>query len=147
MKNILKNGISAATLIEICLDTRKTAEQQIQDLKEVVIPHMRDTEHEYEWISVEDEMPDAEQKVYIVCQRPKYGGGFVRYQTIAVYIPYMTVPEDDFMDDQHHGEGDYNKSEDKYYTPEGFYEYQFEADVNYRVTSQVTHFKPLMQLP
>jgi hypothetical protein len=99
------------------------------------------------WISVADKMPDPQQRVYVVCENPKYGGGVVRFQTMAEYIPYMTVKEEDYMADEYRGEGDYNEEEDEFYTPEGFYEWQSEPDVNFKLSSKVTHWMPLMPLP
>ena len=65
------------------------------------------------WVSIEEAQPKPQQRVYVVCENPKYGGGMVRFQTMAEYIPYMTVKEEDYMADEYQGEGDYNE-EDEY---------------------------------
>lgn len=101
-----------------------------------------------QWISVNDRLPEPEVKVYVVCENPKYGsynGEVIRFQTIAQYIPYMTVKEEDFM----HEEGDicYNEEEDQFYTPEGFYEWQSEPDINWKISAKVTHWQYLFELP
>jgi len=57
----------------------------------------------------------------------------VRFQTIAEYIPYMTVKEEDYMADEYQGDGDYNEEEDEYYTPEGFYEWQSGPDMYLKI--------------
>ena len=98
------------------------------------------------WISVEESKPKL-QRVYVVCENPKHGGGVVRFQTIAEYIPYMTVKEEDYMDDEYLGSGDYNEEEDEFYTPEGYYEWQSEAEIHYKITAKVTHWMPLFELP
>lgn len=99
------------------------------------------------WISTSEKMPDSEQRVYVVCEMPKYGGGTIKYQTIAEYIPAMTVKEDDFMHEDYRGEGDYNEKEDEFYTPEGFYESQIESEMKWHISSKVTHWMPLFKLP
>ena len=100
-----------------------------------------------EWVPLEDKKPAKKQKVYVVCANPKKGGGCTRFQTIAVYIPEMTVEEEAFMHDDFQGEGDLCKLENKYYTPEGFYEYQIEAEMNWKISFKVTHWMPLIELP
>lgn len=82
------------------------------------------------WISIEKAQPKPQQRVYVVCENPKHGGGVIRFQTIAEYIPYMTV-----------------KEEDEYYTPEGFYEWQSEPEINWKISAKVTHWMPLIALP
>lgn len=99
------------------------------------------------WISVEDAYPDAMERVYVVFKTPKYQGGFFVRQTLAEYIPYMTVKEEDYMSEDYWGIGDYNEEEDEYYTPEGFYEYQFGAEVYWKLSDEVTHWMPLLPLP
>lgn len=99
------------------------------------------------WIPITEKMPNPKQRVYIVCERPKHGGGVIQFQTMAEYIPYMTVPEEDYMADEFHGDGDYDEEEDAYYTQEGWYEYQSEAEVNWKISVKVTHWMPLFELP
>ncbi len=98
------------------------------------------------WIPIEEANLSPQERVYVVCERPKYEGGVIRYQTIAEYIPYMTVKEEDFMAEEYYGEGDYNESDDQYYTPEGFYEYQTEAEINWKISAKITHYAPLDDL-
>lgn len=99
------------------------------------------------WVSVEEDQPKPQQRVYVVCENPKYGGGVVRFQTMAEYIPYMTVKEEDYMADEYQGEGDYNEEEDEYYTPKGFYEWQSEPEMHWKISAKVTHWMPLIELP
>jgi len=99
------------------------------------------------WISVEKALPKPRQRVYVVCEEPKKEGGVIRYQTMAEYIPHMTVLEDDYMADEFRGDGDYCEEKDEYFTPEGYYEYQSEPDINWKLSSKVTHWHPLFELP
>lgn len=99
------------------------------------------------WVSIEEAQPKPQQRVYVVCETPKYGGGVVRFQTMAEYIPYMTVKEEDYMADEYQGEGDYNEEEDEYYTPKGFYEWQSEPEMNWKISAKITHWMPLIALP
>jgi hypothetical protein len=99
------------------------------------------------WIPIEKAKLKSQERMYIVCENPKYGDGIIRYQTIATYIPYMTVKEEDFMIDEYSDGGDYNEEEDEFYTSEGFYEWQSEADVHWKISSKITHVMPLIDLP
>ena len=100
-----------------------------------------------EWIPVKKEMPKPKQRVYVVCENTLRDGRIIKFQTMAEYIPYMTIKEEDYMADEYAGEGDYNEIEDQYYTPRGWYEWQSEAEINYRISVNVTHWMPLMPLP
>lgn len=98
------------------------------------------------WVSIEKAQPKPQQRVYVVCVN-QYGRVVVRFQSIAEYIPYMTVKEQDYMADEYQGEGDYNEEEDEYYTPEGFYEWQSETEMHWKISAKVTHWMPLIALP
>jgi len=99
------------------------------------------------WISVKDKLPTPQQRVYVVCETRGNYDVLPRLQTIAMHIPYMTVKEGDFMDDQFWGDGDYNEKEDEFYTPEGWYEWQSEPDINWKLSGEVTHWMPLFEMP
>jgi hypothetical protein len=45
------------------------------------------------------------------------------------------------------GAGDYNEDQDVFYTPEGFYEWQSEPEINWKISAKVTHWMPLIELP
>lgn len=102
---------------------------------------------ENEWVSIEENTPKPQQRVYVVCENTKYGGGVVRFQTMAEYIPHMTVKEEEYIADEYQGEGDYSEEEDEYYTPEGFYEWQRETETHWKISAKVTHWMPLLTLP
>jgi len=99
------------------------------------------------WVSIEKAQLKPQQRVYVVCEKPKLGGGVIRFQTIAEYIPHMTVKEEDYMAEEYFGEGNYNEEEDEYYTPEGFYEWQSETQINWKISAKITHCMPLIKLP
>jgi len=99
------------------------------------------------WVSIEESQPKPQQRVYVVCENTSFKGEIFRYQTMAEYIPYMTVKEEDYMADEYHGEGDYNEEEDEYYTSEGFYEWQSEPEMHWKISAKVTHWMPLTALP
>lgn len=99
------------------------------------------------WIDINIEKPKAGKRVYVACEVPKYGGGVIQFQTMAEFIPYMTIDEEGYMADEFLGDGDYNEEEDKFYVPEGFYEWQSEPEINYKISAKVTHWMPLFELP
>lgn len=102
--------------------------------------------NEMNWISIEEQQPIAMQRVYVVCESI-YNGKITRYQTVAEYIPYMTVKYYEYMSEEYSDVVDYNEEEDEYYTPEGFYECSHESGVNWFLTDRVTHWMPLFGLP
>lgn len=99
------------------------------------------------WIPITEKMPNPKQRAYIVCERPRHGGGVIQFQTMAEYVPYMTIIEENYMSDEWEGCGDYDEEKDIYYAPEGWYEYQSEAEIYYQVSARVTHWMPLFKLP
>ena len=98
------------------------------------------------WVSVDDRLPESRQ-VVIICFEYELKGVIHQKQTMATYVSYMTVLASDFMEDDQIFDCDYNKEEDEYYTPKGFYEFQYAADIHYLVNEKVTHWMPLMDLP
>ena len=99
------------------------------------------------WIPIEESKPLPRELIYIVCEEENPNGEVYRFQTTAEYVPYKTIPEDDYMGDEWQGEGDYDKEKDEYYTPEGFYEWQSETDIHYKVSAKITHWMPALAFP
>lgn len=95
------------------------------------------------WISTEDKVPEPGQRV-LVAYEPFSPGKW--WTTVATYIPKFTVPEVDFMCDESWGEGDYDKERDEYFTPEGWYESNVEAETNWKL-SPVKFWMPLPEMP
>lgn len=109
-----------------------------------------DNKNKSPWIPIELKMPKAKQTVYVIVEvevvtKPKVETR--QFQTMAKYIPYLTVPEEDFIADEYRGDGDYDEESDTYFTPEGWYEYQLETEIHYLLSGKVTHFMPLFELP
>ena len=90
-----------------------------------------------DYVSVEDRLPDTLKPVIIVIEKTKSNGEKTYFKSLARYVPYMTVKEEEFMADEYFAQGDYNESEDEFYTPEGFYEWSYEADIHYRISDPV----------
>ena len=95
------------------------------------------------WIDMSEHQPVCLQTVYVVCETD----GGKRYQTMATYVPYMEVLEEDFMSEDFHTEGDYNEEEDVYYAPAGFYEYQTVPDMSWKISDTVLYWMPLLPKP
>jgi hypothetical protein len=92
------------------------------------------------WIPVEEELPPKLKRVN--CQ-VLFSRNKAIWNIIAQYVPYMTVPEEDYMDDAFAGESDYNEEEDQYYTPEGWYECNLYSEINYHVSDEVIAWRPI----
>lgn len=101
-----------------------------------------------EWIPISPEsMPTKLERVEAIVENDKYGGGKIRQITIAEYVPYKEVPENEYMEDQYQGDGDYDEEKDEYFTPAGFYEMNLCEDTHWKIHGIVTHYKPLSALP
>lgn len=130
---IIKKESHTARSREMMSNALKGLNQLSEDKNEVVINR---------WISINVRKPQPQELVYVVCKNKKN-----KYQTMARYIPYMSIKEEDHMNEEYWGEGDYNESEDEYYTPEGFYEDQTVPEMNWKLSDEVTHWMPLFKLP
>jgi hypothetical protein len=92
------------------------------------------------WIPVGEELPQPLKRVNC---KVMFGTSGKPWTAIAQYVPYMTVPEDEFMDEEYSGDGDYNEEEDRYYTPEGWYESNLYSDINYKISDEVISWRPI----
>lgn len=102
------------------------------------------------WILIESKMPKTLQTVYVVVEveiQTKPEVKTSQFQTMAKYVPYLTVPENDFIAEEYQGDGDYDEEKDEYFAPEGWYEYQLESDIHFKLSEKVTHWMPLFELP
>ena len=71
-----------------------------------------------------------------------------KHITIAQYISYHIVLAEDFLNDEYDESFmDYDEENDCYWTPEGFYEYQYEPEINYFLTEEVLYWMPLPEYP
>lgn len=96
------------------------------------------------WINLKDEKPEKEQKV-IVYFKNEYNK---KYQTVAIYIPHRSVLAEDFMMNEFEEDWcEYDHERDCYWTPEGFYEWQYAPDVGYYLNENITHWMKLPNNP
>lgn len=92
------------------------------------------------WIPVSERFPKTRSHV-IVCFKSEFGK---QSRTPAIYIAPRTVLAEDFLDEDYSdGFAEYDEKEDQFWTPAGFYEFQFMAEVNYFIHEEVTHWMPL----
>lgn len=98
------------------------------------------------WISVEAAKPSTNNLVLVKCEKD-YDGRIHAFCTMAIYVPKFTVLEEDLMGEDFWEQGDYDDVTGTYYTPEGWYEWQSEPDMNYKISATVTHWMPLPKKP
>lgn len=92
-----------------------------------------------QWIGIDERLPETRQRV-LVCFTTSSGKSWV---TCADYIAPRTVLEEDYMDDEYSGSGDYDEEKDCYWTMGGWYEFNYEPEVNWMLSEKVTHWMPL----
>ena len=99
------------------------------------------------WISVEDELPEAAVRVYAVQQYINEVGKIIMWQTMAQYIPPMTINADDFLDPYYADDlQEYNEEDDIFYVKEGWFETNIESDINYKI-NDIKYWKPQFPMP
>jgi hypothetical protein len=99
------------------------------------------------WVSVKDALPECKKSVFISCTSPHTGNRFTQK---AVYISPKTVLADDFLSDEcdcSDGIMEYDDENDCYWVTEGWFEDSLEAEINYHITWEVTHWQPLPPPP
>lgn len=94
-----------------------------------------------QWISVDEQMPETGKRV-LVCFTNFYNRTWV---TCADYIAPRSILESDYMDENYSGSVDYDEEKDCYWTNTGFYEHNYESEINYQISDKVTHWMPLPQ--
>lgn len=105
------------------------------------------------WIDINEEQPKPQQRCYVICENVYkelsngiYKEKITTFQTMAEFIPFKTVLCSDYMD-ENYCEGDYDEEKDDYFTPQGWYEWNSETDMNWHLSSKVTHWHPLFEKP
>ena len=69
-------------------------------------------------------------------------------KAVAEYIPKRKVLAEDFIGDEFEDFTDYDKENDIYYAPEGFYEYNFGSELFMHMGDViVTHYMKIPTLP
>lgn len=87
------------------------------------------------------------KNLYWVVVENDTGTKIVQYQTQAMWIPKMSTLNEDA---DCHEDAEYDEVNDEFYTPEGWYEYMYEADFYYPIessTCRVTHFMERHPMP
>lgn len=94
------------------------------------------------WIDVNEKMPEPGQKCYIAIL---YDNGKY-FQSTATWIPAKHITTDDF--NYEGDDAEYDEDKDEYWTPQGWYENQYEPDTSWRLPEEkVTHWMPLPPAP
>ena len=99
------------------------------------------------WVSVKVALPECKKSVFISCVSPHTGNQFTQK---AVYISPKAVLADDFLSDEcdcSDGIMEYDDENDCYWVAEGWFEDSLEAEINYHITWEVTHWQPLPAPP
>ena len=92
------------------------------------------------WISVEDQLPKTYANVLVsfVNEAAK------TRRTMAFFIPEFTREGDGDYDEEYLV---YHEERDKYYWPEGWYEFAYESETHYKLSCPVTHWMLLPENP
>ena len=92
------------------------------------------------WIIVEDDLPEKLKTVFVKCDN----NGKI-YTTTAQFIPPESVLSSDFLIDDYDTDdcSEYNEDIDDYYVVSGWWEHQTEVDVNWKISSKVTHWRKI----
>lgn len=90
------------------------------------------------WIPIEEKQPVACKPMLVVFVT-RYNQRFV---TMAQYVPPKTILADDFLSEEAMGNGfeEYDEEKDCYWTPAGWYEWQYVAEQHYFLDEKVTHW-------
>lgn len=97
------------------------------------------------FIPVSERKP--EQGIYIVVITTVVDDKEYKRQAIAQYVPARTLNADDFLHEDSDFESlEYDEEADIYFVPEGFWENTETADY-FGMLSNVTHWRPLLDMP
>ena len=100
-----------------------------------------------QWVPVSERLPECKKSVFVSCISPHTGNRFTQK---AVYISPKTVLADDFLSDEcdcSDGIMEYDEEKDCYWVTEGWFEDSLEAEINYHITWEVTHWMTLPNPP
>lgn len=95
-----------------------------------------------DWIATQDELPENEKPVLIVSKIDRWK---MRLVVVAFYVRKHTMSADNYNEDA--DDADYDESNDRYYTPEGWYVVNYGYEYNVRFDGIVTHWQPLPAMP
>ena len=92
------------------------------------------------WIPIVHLQPASKDRVLVMFTNERG----VTIITIAEYIQPKTVLADDYLSDEwSDGFAEYDEEEDCYWTPGGWYEWQYVPEVNFYLDEKITHWMPL----
>ena len=111
------------------------------------VPH--DPEKQGQWISVNDRLPKAEERV-LVCVENKYAGKTYKNVVTGMHEDGTVYREDsDWMFNDFDELRTYDEEKDDWIIPEGWWEYTLynEENENYIIDGNVTHWMPIPEPP
>jgi hypothetical protein len=96
-----------------------------------------------EWVPVTPEtMPEIQKNRY--CEPTIVLATDGKIVARAAYVPKFTI---NCEDQDYDGDQDYNEIEDKYYWPEGWYEWNDCEETHWMINAKITHWMPLPEPP
>jgi len=97
-------------------------------------------EYANNWIKCTDKMPKKHKLVFAFGINHYQKDRIVRAYYVSKYSMSAEYAEYD-------GDCDYNKDEDEYFWPAGWYECNEVEEINYKVPFEITHWKPMPRSP
>lgn len=114
-----------------------------EEVTHALLVEIERLQSENEWIPVNERLPERLQPVFAeVKMNEKI------FITAAQYVAPKTVLASDFLDDEYReGAEEYDEEIDDYWVIEGWWENSIEADTNWMLSGEVTHWRPLPSSP
>ncbi len=119
------------------------AEKRIEELEEEKQAGWEKWLSNQQWISVSEAALKTREKYIVVCKNKE--GKF--YSNLAQYFHAKKVLEEDFISDEEKSITEYDIENDYYWIKEGWFEYNNEGEIEYRIPDEVIFVMPLPQLP
>ena len=95
-----------------------------------------------EWINADEIKPPKVKSVLVVFKNI-YGHTHI---TIAQYVPPKSVLAEDFLNEEADYD-EYDEEKDCYWCKEGWFEYQYSADINYLMDDEILFWAYLPENP
>ena len=94
------------------------------------------------WVSVSERLPEQPKNCY--CEPAIVLATDGKTVARAAYVPKFTI---NCEDQDYDGDQDYNEAEDKYYWPEGWYEWNDCDETHWMINAKITHWCLLPEPP